>query len=100
VDRNTFNPYTQQPDKLFTEVSVKPHIAENGEPTGGYVITGMKDQALLNKIGLQPGDIVTRVNGKNPIELVNIVNSSTLKNVNIDFIRAGKNRRLNFTIKD
>ena len=67
--------YSKQPEKLFTEISIRPET-RIGKPTGGFIITGMKEDALLRKMGLCKGDVLVSVNGKSPLHLMSLLQSN------------------------
>ena len=99
IKKEDIGPYLKSPERLFTEMSVKPQI-QNGEPTGGYIITGMRSNALLRKVGLRDGDVILRVNGTEPINLVNIISNPTIREIHVEYIRAGRRQTLHFTIQE
>ena len=72
----------------------------NGEPTGNFIITNLKSNALLKKVGLRNNDIITRVNGQSPMNLTSILKDSSITEYTLEYIRAGRAQVLNFTVKD
>jgi type II secretory pathway component PulC len=98
LSRRDMASYVDNPSKILTELNVKPQT-QNGEPTGGFIITGMKQDALLRKIGLRDGDVIMRVNGQNPMSLMGVITDKTLKDVQVEYVRAGRRQTLHYTIQ-
>jgi len=98
IPKEAMDPYRARPEKLFSEISVRPQT-KNGEPTGSFIITGMRSDALLKKVGLRQGDVITRVNGQSPLQLMQLLNDPSLTDVTVDYQRGGRNQRLHFTLQ-
>jgi len=82
----------QNPDELMKRVQIVP-VLDGGKLTGVRVSAGA-DAALINQIGLRPGDIVTSVNGM-PVDSLSRGQDimSSLKNsssVRVTVVRDGK----------
>ena len=73
---------------IFTEISIRPET-KDGEPTGGWIITEMKEDALLKKIGLKQGDIITKINGQAVFNILKSFQFSTDK-LAFEIARKGK----------
>ncbi|MFH1707308.1 MAG: type II secretion system protein N [Planctomycetota bacterium] len=99
LKRGELEPYIKSPEKMFTQMTVRPQT-ENGEPTGGYIITGMQGNALLKKIGLRNGDVIMRVNGQTPINMMNAISDPAMGEIAVEYMRAGRRQTLHYTIQD
>ncbi|HEY0232471.1 MAG TPA: type II secretion system protein N [Dokdonella sp.] len=90
--QQTVDRLRQNPDELMKRVQIVP-VLDGGKLTGVRVSAGA-DAALINQIGLRPGDIVTSVNGM-PVDSLSRGQDimSSLKNsssVRVTVLRDGK----------
>jgi general secretion pathway protein C len=90
--QQTVDRLRQNPAELMKRVQVVP-VLDGGKLSGVRLSTGT-DVALLNQIGLQPGDVVTSVNGT-PIDSIErgqqIMSSlGSASSVRVTVLRGGK----------
>ncbi len=85
---------------LMRDVRLEPVVA-NGKQTGVRVVSS--NAALLEKLGLQPGDEVTSVNGvalDNPLRGIEVMQAlGTAQNANITVKRGGKQQTLSVVLR-
>lgn len=88
------------PDTLMRDVRLEPVVA-NGKQTGVRVVSS--NAALLEKLGLQPGDEVTSVNGvalDNPLRGIEVMQAlGTARNANITVKRGGQQQTLSVVLR-
>jgi len=86
---------------LMTQAKAAPHFV-NGKP-GGFAITQIAPGSLYQQAGLQNGDIILTVNGKqitNAKQAMNLY--QTLKSaaaIDLELIRAGQIRKIHYDIR-
>jgi general secretion pathway protein C len=90
--QQTVDRLRQNPDELMKRVQVVP-VLDGGKLSGVRLSTGA-DVALLNQLGLRPGDVVTSVNGT-PIDSIErgqqIMSSlGNASSVRVTVLREGK----------
>jgi len=88
------------PDTLMRDVRLEPVVA-GGKQTGVRVVSS--NAALLAKLGLQPGDEVTSVNGvalDNPLRGIEVMQAlGTAQNANITVKRGGQQQTLSVVLR-
>lgn len=88
------------PNTLMRDVRLEPVLA-NGKQTGVRVVS--TNAALLEKLGLQPGDEVTSINGialDNPLRGTEVMQAlGTAQNANITVNRGGQQQTLSVVLR-
>ncbi len=86
---------------LMTQAKASPHFV-NGKP-GGFAITQIAPGSLYQQAGLQNGDIILTVNGKQITNAKQAMNMyQTLKSataIDLELIRAGQIRKIHYDIR-
>lgn len=85
-----------------------PHIDPNTGEMVGFKITRMAPGSLFQTLGLQPGDVVTGVNGENissankALEIFGMLKNDvdTVDKVSISIQRNGSNQELSYNVSD
>ncbi len=100
IKKSFFNDYVNDVDKIWKDIVINPIEKNNG--IDGFIISSMKKNSVLGKIGLQAQDIIKKVNN---VELNSYNNAFSLfKNIknndyiNIEIIRNNKLMELNYEI--
>lgn len=86
---------------LMQQARVRPHFS-NGKPDG-LSLTGIRPNSIFHNMGLQSGDIITSVNGKN-IETVGDVQHfyhslQTSQNIKLEIKRRGRLKTIDYSIE-
>jgi len=88
------------PNTLMRDVRLEP-VVSGGKQTGVRVVSS--NTALLEKLGLQPGDEVTSVNGvalDNPLRGIEVMQAlGTAQNANITVKRGGQQQTLSVVLR-
>ncbi len=88
------------PESLMRDVRLEP-VVSGGKQTGVRVVSS--NTALLEKLGLQPGDEVTSVNGvalDNPLRGIEVMQAlGTAQNANITVKRGGQQQTLSVVLR-
>jgi len=101
IDRNMLEENLQDLTKLGMQARIVPNY-EAGQ-YNGFRLVGVRPDSLYKAIGLQSGDMISRVNGQNidtpnrAIQLFEELRSSS--NIAVDIERRGKKITLNYQIK-
>ncbi|MDO8493959.1 MAG: type II secretion system protein GspC [Deltaproteobacteria bacterium] len=87
-------------EQLYTEIRAVPNFA--GGKVSGMKILSVKQGSIFDKLGLQRGDILQRINGleldvKRGFELFEQL--KTEKNLTLDLVRKGSNQTLEYEIR-
>ena len=86
---------------LMKQVKIRPHFS-NGKPNG-LNLSGIRPGSIFSEMGLESGDIITGVNGKNiesvddALKFYESLKSSS--NVQIQLKRKGLQKTINYTIE-
>lgn len=87
-------------ERLYTEIRAVPNFA--GGKVSGMKILSVKQGSLFDKLGLQRGDILQRINGleldvKRGFEIFNQLKSET--HLSVDVVRQGRNQSFEYDIR-
>lgn len=87
-------------DRLYTEIRAVPNFA--GGKVSGMKILSVKQGSLFDKLGLQRGDILMKINGleldvKRGFEIFNQLKDST--QLSVDLVRQGRNETFEYEIR-
>lgn len=87
-------------DRLYTEIRAVPNFA--GGKVSGLKILSVKQGSLFDKLGLQRGDILKRINGleldvKRGFEIFNQLKSEN--QLTVDLVRQGKNETYEYEVR-
>lgn len=101
IDRNMLEENLQDLTKLGMQARIVPNY-EAGQYSG-FRLVGVRPDSLYKAIGLQSGDMISRVNGQNidtPNRAIQLFEElRTSSNINLDIERRGKKITLNYQIK-
>jgi general secretion pathway protein C len=102
LQRNMINEAMQDVTKLMTEIAIKPHVGEDGQPAG-LALSNIKPNSIFRRMGLRNGDILKGVDG-NEIRSVDDAlklyeNLKSSENVNVQIERYGRERNINYSIR-
>lgn len=87
-------------DRLYTEIRAVPNFA--GGKVSGMKILSVKQGSLFDKLGLQRGDILQKINGleldvKKGFEIFNQLKSES--HLSVDVVRQGANQTFDYEIR-
>lgn len=101
VDQGMVTSSTENLSQLLTQARALPYI-ENGK-TAGFKISEIVPGSLFEKIGLQNGDIIQRINSQDvddPGKFFQIYQSlKEEKNITVDVLRAGQRQTFSYEIR-
>lgn len=96
LSREKVQPLLQNPNALMQMAQFKPHTRQGS--VQGFQISNIQPGSLLQQLGLQPKDILTRIDGQSisgPADLLQAYSSLKQSSlVSLDIIRQGQNRSL------
>jgi general secretion pathway protein C len=102
LQRDMINEAMQDVTKLMTEIAIKPHVGEDGQPSG-LALSNIKPNSIFRRMGLRNGDILKGVNGNeirtvdDALKFYNDLKSAD--NVNVQIERYGRDRNINYSIR-
>jgi len=85
----------------MSQAVVRPYVADGAQQ--GFIISNIVPGSLYERMGLQNGDIVTSVNGReltgvdDVMQLVNTMQSGG--NISVSLVRNGTNETLNYSFR-
>lgn len=87
-------------DRLYTDIRAVPNFA--GGKVSGMKILSVKQGSLFDKLGLQRGDILQKINGleldvKRGFEIFNQLKNET--HLSVDVVREGRNQTFEYEIR-
>jgi len=101
VDQNTVTGSTENINQLLTQARALPY-AENGK-TVGFRISEIVPGSLYEKIGLQNGDVIQKINSQDvddPGKFFQMYQSlKEERNISIDLMRGGQRQTLNYEVR-
>lgn len=101
VDQGMVTSSTENLNHLITQARALPYI-ENGK-TAGFRISDIVPGSLFEKVGLQNGDIIQRINSQDvddPGKLFQIYQGlKEEKNITVDVLRAGQRQTFSYEIR-
>lgn len=88
--------------KLMTEITITPHVAEDGQQSG-LALKNIKPNSIFRRMGLRNGDVLLGVDGQN-IESVDDAlglyeNLKTASQVQVQILRRGQERNIEYRIR-
>ncbi|MDA8405102.1 MAG: PDZ domain-containing protein [Desulfobacteraceae bacterium] len=102
IDREKINDSLRNINQLMSQVKVRPHF-KDGKPDG-LLLSHVQQNSIFNEMGLQNGDIVKGVNGKeiqsvdDALKFYESLKSSTAVEVQIE--RQGETKTIGYQIKE
>jgi general secretion pathway protein C len=102
LNRSMIENAMEDVSKLMTEITVTPHIAEDGQQSG-LALKNIKPNSIFRRMGLRNGDVLVGVDG-NPIESVDDAlglyeNLKTSSDVQVQILRRGQQRTIDYRIR-
>lgn len=101
VDRSEMESSLENINDLLSKVRIRPHFS-NGKPNGLSVVH-VEEGSIFSSLGLERGDIVKGVNGKNisgPDDLIELYNNlKEGSNVSLEMLRNGESKTLTYRFR-
>jgi general secretion pathway protein C len=101
LDRRELTAFVTDPTRLMTQAQAVPYLSEG--KLDGFRLYNVVPQGFFDKIGLQPNDIVQRINGveiRDPGMLLSLFQQiAKERTVRIDLVRLTERRTLNYEIR-
>lgn len=87
--------------RVMTDARLTPKVS--GGTVEGFVLTEIKPRGIFDAIGLEDGDVLTKINGyeiDSPEKAVQVLSSLRGQtDIDLDIVRAGKPKSLHYTIR-
>ena len=102
LNRSMIESAMEDVSKLMTEITITPHVAEDGQQSG-LALKNIKPNSIFRRMGLRDGDILVGVDGQD-IESVDDAlglyeNLKTASQVQVQILRRGQQRTVEYNIR-
>jgi general secretion pathway protein C len=87
--------------RVMTDARLTPKVS--GGTVEGFLLTEIKPSGIFDAIGLEDGDVLTKINGyeidspEKAVQVLSALRGQT--NIDLDIVRAGKPKSLHYTIR-
>ncbi len=101
IKKQDINYYAQNPDRIWNNIRIKDYRTEDGIE---FKVSYVRKGTVFDKIGLQPGDVITAIDGQTPQSMADVMkyysDINSLDSLMITIKRENQVMDLEFRVKE